>query len=265
MLTFLKLGEYGRLGNQMFQIASTIGIAKKLGYQFGFPYWRNTEHLVLFNSSEDIDVQKYFKNPLPGIPGGVEFKNTEIPWGFHDIHLPDENLSLAGHMQSEKYFRDCKELVRFYFDYSDEVKNSIPAITGDNTCCVLFRRGDYVKKSGYHPLCTREYYEKAMAEFPADTKWIVFPENNIEECREIIGNNAEYIDSGIHYVLRQYLMGTCANFIMPNGTYGWFSAWLGTNPNKKVISPSEHNWFGPEANGLSAHDVIPEDWVQIRF
>jgi HemY protein len=39
MVTFLDLGKMGRLGNQMFQIASTIGVALQNGKDFSFPDW----------------------------------------------------------------------------------------------------------------------------------------------------------------------------------------------------------------------------------
>ena len=35
-VTFAKIGEYGRLGNQLFQIAATIGIAEAHSYSWGF-------------------------------------------------------------------------------------------------------------------------------------------------------------------------------------------------------------------------------------
>ena len=35
-VTFTKIGEYGRLGNQLFQIAATIEIAEAHGYSWGF-------------------------------------------------------------------------------------------------------------------------------------------------------------------------------------------------------------------------------------
>ena len=44
MITFNKLGQYGRFGNQLFHIASTIGIAKKQGYEFSFPNWSERAH-----------------------------------------------------------------------------------------------------------------------------------------------------------------------------------------------------------------------------
>ena len=48
MLTFNQLGRYGRLGNQMFQVAGTIGLATQHGYSYGFPEWMNWDHRTRF-------------------------------------------------------------------------------------------------------------------------------------------------------------------------------------------------------------------------
>ena len=37
MITFQNIGYMGRLGNQMFQFASTLGIGKRKGYDVKFP------------------------------------------------------------------------------------------------------------------------------------------------------------------------------------------------------------------------------------
>jgi len=69
MITFANLGKYGRLGNQMFQIASTIGVAVKSGFDYGFPVWQNIDHANK-GFKEDIEIWNYFKNQLPlVIPG----------------------------------------------------------------------------------------------------------------------------------------------------------------------------------------------------
>ena len=39
MITYLNLGNYGRLGNQLWEIASTVGIATKNEHDFIFPNW----------------------------------------------------------------------------------------------------------------------------------------------------------------------------------------------------------------------------------
>ena len=37
MLTFQQIGYMGRLGNQMFQFASTLGVSNRLGFEARFP------------------------------------------------------------------------------------------------------------------------------------------------------------------------------------------------------------------------------------
>ena len=38
-ISFSQLGKHGRLGNQLFQIASTLGMAEKYGAEVVFPSW----------------------------------------------------------------------------------------------------------------------------------------------------------------------------------------------------------------------------------
>ena len=45
MITFSLLGKYGRLGNQMFQYAAIIGIAKHNNYDYCFPL-NNTDRSI---------------------------------------------------------------------------------------------------------------------------------------------------------------------------------------------------------------------------
>ena len=41
MVTYKRLGTNGELGNQLFQIAATIGYAEKIKSDFIFPRWVN--------------------------------------------------------------------------------------------------------------------------------------------------------------------------------------------------------------------------------
>jgi hypothetical protein len=114
MITFTKLGRYGRLSNQMFQIASTIGIATKNKMDYCFPEWINWDAKERFNTDEDIEVGKWFKE----LPKFEERKYTEmfIPWGYNVIKLDSsKDYDLSGHMQSERYFLHCKELIKDLF------------------------------------------------------------------------------------------------------------------------------------------------------
>ena len=76
ILTYNKLGKNGRFGNQLFQIASTIGIANQAGMGYCFPKW---------------EYQKYFENQLP----------RERPGMIH---------SLTGYLQDYRNFTESEDL-----------------------------------------------------------------------------------------------------------------------------------------------------------
>ena len=247
MITFLSLGRYGRLGNQFFQIASTIGIATKNNQRFGFPYWKNYDHAERFGSNEDIDIQKYFLNPLPTDIEGIRFEDCFIHWGYHDVRV-NTNVNLSGHMQSEKYFLHCPGLIKHYFTLKTELPKN-------DYCAIHIRLGDY--DDHYHPIQKMDYYEQAMSLFPSGTKFLVFSDD-IDKAKMLFGNNADYSENK-HYMEDFALMKSCSNFITANSTFSWWAAWLAEGENK-ITMPRK--WFGPVAN-LSSEDLICENWIVI--
>ena len=237
MVTFNNLGRYGRFANQMFQIASTIGIATKLQYEYGFPKWINWDAKERFNTEENINVYEYFEHQLPLFEGNLP--EYFVHWGFHDIRIPD-NLSLSGHMQSEKYFSHCADLIRHYFTMKDEYpKNDYTA--------VHIRMGDY--GSDYHPICTIDYYKKAFDKLPGN--YLIFSDD-IAKAKEVFPSG-EFYDSDTYDSFK--MMKSCKNHIISNSTYSWWAAWLADG---KVVAPKR--WFGDVA-GLDTTDIYPPNWT----
>ena len=105
MFSFVNLGSYGRLGNQMFQYAALFSIAKKHNVNFLIPDvrindYKKYELLQVFNnlSAEIITLdnpklrlikQRYYEKSFAY---DNNFLSTEL---FTDLH---------GYYQSEKYF-----------------------------------------------------------------------------------------------------------------------------------------------------------------
>lgn len=251
MITFAQLGKYGRLGNGMFQIASTIGIAKRFGYQFAFPEWKNHDHKNRFGSTEDIDIQKYFLNPLPLTDDPGKFPDHPIPWGYHGGFIPD-NVSISGHMQSERYFKHCEQDIRHYFRMRDERDNS-------QYTAIHWRAGDYQEGLDcYHPRMPMIYYERAMALFPADTKYLIFSDDT-EAAKKMFGNNVDY-STGNDYIQDFKALKRCENFIIANSSYSLMGAILGEKEKKIIVAPDA--WFGRHWGSCyrqMADDIYPEN------
>lgn len=254
MLTFSQLGRYGRFANQLFQIAGTIGLARKHGYSYGFPAWKNHDHAERFGSTEDIDLQKYFKNPLPEVDA-IGYPDHPIPWGYHpSMRIPD-NVSLSGHMQSEKYFSHCKDIIQHYFTMKDEPEQN-------DLCAIHVRLGDYDDR--YHPRLGVEYYQRAMACYPPDTIFMLFSDDLVAAYKMFAPTKRLRHTVEGNYIDDFKLMKSCKHFIIGNSSYSLMAAILGRHPDKKIVCPS--NWFGPAWGSCykeMSKDIYPENAIII--
>jgi hypothetical protein len=243
MVVFKQLGRYGRIGNQMFQVASTIGIATRHGFDFGFPKWQNYDQLERFGGGEDIDIQRWFVNPLPDMADG-SYRDHNVHWGYHDVKIRDWT-NLIGHMQSERYFSHCADTVRHYLKFANETEPM------RDTVAVHYRAGDY--GGDYHPRCTAEYYRQALDRFGGKT--ILLFSDDPDEAYRVIGQGEPI--RGNHSMTDLQLMTKCDYHIIANSTFSWWGAWLSGSTN--VVAPSV--WFGPAARHLETKDIYPANWT----
>lgn len=233
MLTFSLLGKYGRLGNQMFQYAAVIGIAKNKNFDYCFPL-------------QQTDIQKYFnltaKNQLYSARKITINRCSFEPMVFN---LPDE-LDYIGYFQTEKYFKHCSDFIRKEFTFKDKIKQKVDMWFLDNNyVSVHVRRGDYVNLQNIHPIQSLDWYKQAMSLF-SDTNFLIFSDDK-EWCKENFKNaTISPFDSPGEDM---YAMTKCTGHIICNSSFSWWGAWLSKKP---TIAPK--NWYG--LNG-------PQDWQDI--
>lgn len=249
----------GRLGNSIFETAACIGYARKYGYQWGVP-----------NEQKESTILTHFPN-LPRCEFKYRRYNEHQPghdhdwFNYHEIpdHGPDTNL--FGFWQSWKYFEHCKDEVKQVFKLEH-----IPGY--EDYVSIHVRRGDYVQHSGSFPPITMDYVNKAYDKIlelssknKFDFKCIVFSDD-IEWCKHAFNNTLieTKFSEGRNELQDLSLMASCANHIIANSTFSWWSAFLGHNPDRIVISPSARTWFG-ETSGVRQPviDLIPNTWIQI--
>lgn len=240
MITALSVGKggLGRFGNQMFTIASVIGIAIKSGQPFGFPDWKTYDN-ERFNQPVDT-MSDYFVNPLPPYIEGINYQDYGYFWGYKDIHLPTGNWTIDAHMQDPRFFSHCMDQVRHFFRMKNEPEQN-------NYVAIHYRAGDYIDDpAAYHPRCDIDYYERAMMQFPEGTKFILFsddPDGFYAKTRKYNVERPAPDDN--NYIFDFRLMKRCKSFIIANSSFSYMAALLGEHPEKKIIMP--RRWFGSQA------------------
>lgn len=251
IVTFAALGHYGRFANALYQIASTIGIARRNNAIPLFPEWCNYDHRDRFGFNEDVDVEKYFENPLPYY-NGPSLPERFVDWGYRDVILT-ESTSLSGHMQSEEFFFHCIDEVRWQLRMKDEPPRN-------DYVAIHWRAGDYTDGEGYHPRLTMDYYRPAMAEFPG-AKFLVFSDD-IVGAKQIFGSGVEYSE-GRDYLADFKLLKRCRYYIVANSSYSAMAAVLSDVPDKRVIAPRP--WFGKAHTQITADDIYGSGWKVIDW
>jgi hypothetical protein len=272
MIGFNHLGKIGRLGNQMFQCAALIGIAKYRDYDYCIP-----------DNSSNRDYGGYHQHELQGC-----FKMSEFDgkYGYVDgdvvqldqyhfcQELMDEcpdNCTLFGYFESEKYFKHVEGEIRNNYQFKDEIIESClkygESILDENPVAVTIRRGDFLAPHNVnrHKVCGIDYYEKALKKF--DNRSILVFSDDIEWCKEqtiFTSRDCKFVENNSKIYKGHFdlcLLSMCNDFIIANSTFTWWGAWLSKNKNKKVIAPKE--WFGPELKHHILDDQIPEEWERI--
>lgn len=243
ILSFSQLGKHGRLGNQLFQVAGTLGLAEKHGAQAAFPAWQ---------------YEPYFETPIPHGPmAGPRIE--ERFFHFHDWNLTGDS-DLLGYLQSEKYFGSQKLKLRPAFVEEQKVKH--PELFLRETICIQIRRGDYVDNPNYYQLSPTYYLSALITHFPhwRDCNLLIISDG-IEYCRthfECLPNAT--FSTGNTDIQDLALACACDHFILSNSSFGWWCAWLGEKPHSKIVH-SGHMFAGKLAR-KDARDSRPDRWIE---
>jgi len=246
----------GRLGNQLFQIATAYSLSLDLLSDVCFPT------TVVGTSPTSEEKDNYKNNILRNIKYSDNLNFVRHIWrdpGFGFTEVPKkDNLLLDGYFQSEKYFAHNSADIKNLFSVTSEIKRKVSGHKFDDNCVAIHvRRGDYVNLSHIHTNLAEhtKYYQDAVSVFPNYYK-IIFSDD-VEWCKAQFGKDSVYIDTGDD-VLDFYLMASIKNKIIANSSYSWWTAWLGENSESKIIAPTK--WF---KNSTDTSDLIPERWVRI--
>lgn len=278
----------GGLGNQLFQIFTTISYAIKSKNKF---YFINVECLndgstctkrytfwnSLFYKLKPFLIEKIIPFSKIIHQNGFLFNEIEIS------ELIDKDICLQGYFQSEKFFKNNYSTIYKMLDI-DKQKTKIlnffnenninETINFKNTVSLHFRLGDYKALQHYHPIMKYEYYNKALNLIQnKDTNITTILYFCEEEDIEIIMDTINLLKNdspSLNFIRASnslndweqlLLMSCCENNIIANSSFSWWGAYFNTNPNKVVCYPSL--WFG-QGIPNDTKDVCPLEWFKIE-
>lgn len=291
MITFLKLGSLGRLGNQLFQYAALRATGLKNGYEVKIPNpktqsWQGQNCLL---DNFNIPV----KHLTPTDYSKISSTHREPDWSKLDLNLSKikDNTNIEGYFQSTAYFEEFEDVIRAELKPKDEfINRNLPFINGlkeqypdHELVSVHIRRGDNCQNLDYgnHRIYNDVYNEnglyfdylnKAKDVFKnKKVKYIIFTggargdEDNttdIEWCKSvfkgedfIFSEDQKQIDDFIRIMLCDH------NIISHISSFGWWAAYLNNNPNKMVVAPK---YYHPDNLTLIREKFYPKEYILIE-
>jgi hypothetical protein len=258
MLSFNRLGNLGRLANQMFQYASLKGIAKNCGHSFVIPPREVFGQFDLNVRNSDIILYDVFdlesKNEV-GIHKQPTIQERMHHFDKELFETCPDNVDLLGYFQTEKYFKHIEDEIRKDFTFKDELLEICKGFIDTDMISLHIRRGDYTLNIN-HPTQDIVYYENGLSKLPK-VPVVVFSDDP-EWCKEqeLFSSDRFMIAEGNSTDCDLCLMSLCKYHIIANSSYSWWGAWLAKS--EKVIAPK--NWFGGDCVNKETKDMYCEGW-----
>jgi len=254
VITFTRLGQFGRLGNQMFQYAMLKGVEAAKGWTAKIPA----------DGSPGLRLAEIFEIDCPRLGAGDVIARTfqESRFCFEPSAFEvEDGVDFCGCFQSERYFAHVSERIRTEFRFRPQIAavadGAVRELRQRASCLVSLhvRHGDYLGNRA-HRICDLEYYERARRIMPADATFAICSDDPAW-CREAFADwPAWHCELGDAATLA--VMARCDHHIIAASSFSWWGAWLNPSTDKIVLAPSV--WFGPELAHYETHDLLPKSW-----
>jgi len=273
----------GGLGNQLFQICTTISysIRTKNIFKFLNVHMLNNGASTIRYTFWNSFLSNFKLFLIDNIPENIEIiKETDHSFNELPItNMINKDCLLFGYFQSHKYFQEHFDIICKIIEINKlkyELKNKISINNYlDNSISMHFRIGDYKKLQLYHPVLNNIYYYnslKFIKEKNPETKFNIiyfYEDDDIKDVLPTIDylkkefNDYNFIpkEDNLEDWEQMLLMSCCNHNIIANSTFSWWGAYFNESSSKLVCYPSI--WFGPSAS-LNTDDLYPEDWNKIN-
>jgi hypothetical protein len=288
----------GGLGNQLFQYASGVGIARHLDADLLFDsrelrddeHWlpqligsrygeADRRHLVRLGFTRDggrlrdavarrlaaraADAERRLRGMTPRIVPAEGDRNSPALYRESMLSV-DVPAYLSAYFQTERYFSTV----------TDEIRESLalppvaqpPSSDARPTVAVSFRRGDYIRL-GWE--LSFGYYEKALEAIARDARvreprFLLFGDDR-DFLRLAVDWMARFGPASSAYDIAQdelshlVLLRDCDHCVIANSSFAWWGAWLGD----QVPRSGPRVVIAPDDYRRFGPDILPERWAAV--
>lgn len=273
VVSFQLLGKAGRLGNSLFQLAATIGLAADRGFEPRF----NADWLY----RPYFSVPDEFFTPISNEDDVIEAVDL-VPWidSRARVYLQDFNV-----------FSDYMPTIRRYLSLSDEAQEILEGHAegfkrlASPVLSVHVRRGDNVPgqdrgvpdKWNFFPLPPASYYleaielmrsshdrKLAVAVFSDEILWCQdhipadYYHDGVTRPKE---HEPDYLTAPVLDWIDVVLMGLCQAHVVANSSFGVWGALLAGDLDAIVCDP----FYGPRLDYIDASLQYPSSWRRLPF
>jgi Glycosyl transferase family 11 len=279
----------GGLGNQLFQYAAGLALARRLGTNLRIDARKFAK---VDSASEDPAARPLrildLDLPFRDLCTRDEENNLRRRWNLaKNLHLPKEWLGfytdadhrfstrfhalqdgtrLQGYFQSELYFSNIADEIRRVFQWPDKARHSaiharLVPFRRDHQplVSVHIRRGDFLQITAYDAMTSDDFLPRAMQEF-AGAHFLLFSDD-LNWCRSQFAGREDVSFSPFANVLDDFFaMSHCDHHILAKSTFSWWAAWLNDNSQKRILAPRIAIETKPAWGGGSP-DYYPAGWT----
>lgn len=275
MITNSSIGYFGRMGNQLFQVAFLFGQCLRLGRRAIINRDVPGFDLYHFRLSEEGPVTLLPRSAYSSVSAREIFASwpersfvyaPEMAWGA-------DGCDYTGYFQSPLYFEDCAPVLRRALRIGESpttavthwehlIERSTRPVVG-----IHVRLGDYLLQPGHHTnLQKTDYYERAIHSLGSMLQTPFTPlvfSDDIGWCQ----TSGLFADlDKVHFVSGNaghwdlHLLSLCAHHVIANSSFSWWGAWLAFHRKQIVVAPQQ--WFGP--TGVREWSTIyPASWHRL--
>ena len=240
MEPFVTCKIYGQIGNQLFQIATTLAYAWDYQARPIFPALHNPAWNISYNKDRLFSKLDASSPTRP-------FLNlfTEKNWCTYQKIPFQKDQVLDGYFQSWRYFHHHKEKLLKVFSPSPFTTSYLQEKYKDlidcpNTVGIHVRtQCKRTHENGHHPFWGVNFYQRAIEQFPSDSTFLIFSDR-IGWCKKhfsSLGKKFVFIE-GNYGIEDLFLLTQCKDLILCNSSFSWWAAYLNEHRTAKALFPS---------------------------